>query len=1150
MSSTTYPFDPTGLATSNLITNEPHLLTEIAVSASEVSYNEFHLLIPDCAPFFATGFILNHVTGGTIVPLVRGTDYELCLPYLDASRSTLKDIFGGISVLKQYSNGLLKITYQTVGGDWIADVNHALLAAFNQPWFNIRATTWDVLTDRTNKFPVINHDNSTDYIDGHQSLVEAINLASIDIESAPSMTLASVNHFLDINNPHHVTKVQVGLSDVVDVPPASLVEARTFKKVDKYATMAAVMEFLKAFKKQVAIVGPSTITAGTSATFTIINYRPYVTYNVTVTGGTAVVTGNTITVTPTTPSTMMSVNVNGTVVPIYSRPVNTPAVGSVTISGNRTVGMTLTATNNITDTDGLGPFHYQWYSGTTPVGSDTDTYVSVVSDITNYITCVISFQDKLEYAESITSNRFGPIRKVDSLPTGSVIINGITTVFETLTVDTSSLADTNTLGSLHYEWFADGVAIGTDSPSYTLQHDDRKKRVTCRVSYQDGDEYTDSITSAPTALIRDYDHLPLGDVTIPTTAIFGTTLVATNTITDENGLGALHYQWYVGTTPVGTDNPTYTPVFADIGSTISCVVTYTDSDNYTDSVTSNSTDPVKDINHAPTGTATVDGTAQVGETLSVTNSIADQNGLGSFNYQWYSGTTQVGTNSNSYTVQSSDLGNKITCVITYTDGDGYSNTYNVTTGTGTTSVIPPNAAPQGNVVIVGVRNIGDTVTADISNVTDADGITTIVSYDWFMWLTDFNTGQHTPYSTNLLQSGTSNKLTIPAMVPGNVSTIVNNWIGVALRYIDGKGVASVVYSDDAVDCTSANAVTDTNSSGGGTGGGGGTTPNGTAMYMNGVATYLMAPIHLTGTGEIGSNITANLTIQDASGNPVTYVSNTNMSPSIWWYKDGTLFLSNYSKTYKPVAGDLGAVITAHASYLDVNSNLQNQPGDNSITVIAATGGGSGGGSTNVTGNIIVTGASQVGGKLSVTYNSLADADGLGTFHYQWMSGTTKVGTDSVDYSVLLSDVGKVVTCVVSYTDGKGNLESKTSNPLGPIVVPDLSLIYVDNGVDLDSLDKTGVADTHLYTFYIKLSTGSTIADLLPTLTNVVYHFKLDRQPAWYGFDFWDWTHNYANATLEAGTVMTGTVTANDASGATVNLTGTNGSNVITANPIV
>ena len=63
-------------------------------------------------------------------------------------------------------------------------------------------------------------------------------------------------------------------------------------------------------------------------------------------------------------------------------------------------------------------------------------------------------------------------------------------------------------------------------------------------------------------------------------------------------------------------------------------------------------------------------------------------------------------------------------------------------------------------------------------------------------------------------------------------------------------------------------------------------------------------------------------------------------------------------------------------------------------------------------------------------NTLADADGLGSLHYQWErdggSGYVNVGMDQSTYTLVDADVGAHIRVVVSYTDGHGTAESVTS----------------------------------------------------------------------------------------------------------------------------
>jgi len=80
------------------------------------------------------------------------------------------------------------------------------------------------------------------------------------------------------------------------------------------------------------------------------------------------------------------------------------------------------------------------------------------------------------------------------------------------------------------------------------------------------------------------------------------------------------------------------------------------------------------VNHAPTGTVTVAGTAKVGQALSaITTSLSDADTLGELNYQWErsSGSTWssiANANTNAYVLTSSDLGATVRVKVSYLDG--------------------------------------------------------------------------------------------------------------------------------------------------------------------------------------------------------------------------------------------------------------------------------------------------------------------------------------------------------------------------------------------------------------------------------------------------------------------------------------------------
>jgi hypothetical protein len=100
------------------------------------------------------------------------------------------------------------------------------------------------------------------------------------------------------------------------------------------------------------------------------------------------------------------------------------------------------------------------------------------------------------------------------------------------------------------------------------------------------------------------------------------------------------------------------------------------------------------VNTLHTGTVSITGVAQVGSVLSVTSTIADVDGLGTFAYQWKrSGTVISGATSSTYTLVSADAANTITVTITYTDGKGFIETE---TSAATASVVVPLAIGDGN----------------------------------------------------------------------------------------------------------------------------------------------------------------------------------------------------------------------------------------------------------------------------------------------------------------------------------------------------------------------------------------------------------------------------------------------------------------------
>ncbi|MBF0152548.1 MAG: hypothetical protein HQL64_02275 [Magnetococcales bacterium] len=180
--------------------------------------------------------------------------------------------------------------------------------------------------------------------------------------------------------------------------------------------------------------------------------------------------------------------------------------GGVSITGTATQGQTLTAnTSTLADTDGLGTLSYQWLeNGTAIAGATGNTLVLAGAQVGKVITVTASYTDLHGMAESATSSATGTVASVNQSPTGSVTITGTTTQGQTLTADTSAVADANGLGAFSHQWYADGTAIaGATGSTLVLAAAQVGKLITVTASYTDLAGTAESLTSSATSTIDD-----------------------------------------------------------------------------------------------------------------------------------------------------------------------------------------------------------------------------------------------------------------------------------------------------------------------------------------------------------------------------------------------------------------------------------------------------------------------------------------------------------------------------------------------------------------------------------------------------------------------------------------------------------------------
>ena len=100
----------------------------------------------------------------------------------------------------------------------------------------------------------------------------------------------------------------------------------------------------------------------------------------------------------------------------------------------------------------------------------------------------------------------------------------------------------------------------------------------------------------------------------------------------------------------------------------------------------------------------------------------------------------------------------------------------------------------------------------------------------------------------------------------------------------------------------------------------------------------------------------------------------------------------------------------------------------------------------------ISGSAAVAQPLTASTDAITDADGLGTFTYQWIrvdadgaSNPVNVGTNAATYTLTAADVGKRLKVEVSFTDKLGASEKVTSDPypetgtVMPVAVADVTV---------------------------------------------------------------------------------------------------------------
>ena len=292
-----FDLDTTGIKPDNAITRERHTVT--SVNAADYSF-----IIPVNAPFFSQSLKVYLEEGSNLTLLSEGVDYGLSLQFQSATLVIAKPVYGAISFYKDYSTAQILIDYQTLGGEWVLNQTQMSEVLANII-YNPRGLTWEEVANVPKLFPPAPHPWNFSNMVGLEGPTQSLNEIAQAIANRPSTPGANLNctkdsiglgkvenyppasiqetiaglksdalvtpatlkatlqalgildcsqalnklstHIQDKNNPHEVTKAQVLLGSVENLPVATAGDILAKRQVRKYLTLDLFLQYMQLY---------------------------------------------------------------------------------------------------------------------------------------------------------------------------------------------------------------------------------------------------------------------------------------------------------------------------------------------------------------------------------------------------------------------------------------------------------------------------------------------------------------------------------------------------------------------------------------------------------------------------------------------------------------------------------------------------------------------------------------------------------------------------------------------------------------------------------------------------------------------------------------------------------------------------------------
>jgi hypothetical protein len=256
-----YTLDPTGLNPDNRVVGEIHNLTSRDIRA----------VAPIYGAYYADS--LRVYDNSTDRLLARGTDYQCVELLQDASLKYGKEICLVLLILNKQTSNQVRINYQVLGGGFQNQAD-ALITIYENVIKDNRPVEWINVLSKPAEYPPSLHQHLINDVVGFQSLIHSIERVrnAIILSDVPAFEALiqhvdeqveeikqilrehiynleidenGEEHLVNIENPHNVTKAQIGLSEVENLGVVTIEEINEGIPIRKYVTYDMLLHILQ-----------------------------------------------------------------------------------------------------------------------------------------------------------------------------------------------------------------------------------------------------------------------------------------------------------------------------------------------------------------------------------------------------------------------------------------------------------------------------------------------------------------------------------------------------------------------------------------------------------------------------------------------------------------------------------------------------------------------------------------------------------------------------------------------------------------------------------------------------------------------------------------------------------------------------------------